>query len=172
MQARQVMSFLAATADVAQCAECAAHMGASAARAEAFKSEILQQREDCRNLLGNTTLLYLSEGDRYALVPRAWLAQWRRWIWSSPWKEQGALSIGRAPAGNAPPAVARPPPLAMAIAEFTTSVNGERRLLTELPPLKAHRGDKWCQVQPRSPPNNHQHHHKLTQAAAYASARY
>jgi hypothetical protein len=142
VQARVVLEFWAATAAKQQCAECAVLMDDSAERADEFRSLVLTQREECKGLLGNTTLLFLKPNERYALVPRAWLAQWRRWISSSPWKEQSALAVARAGTAAAARGVES---LTSALSEYTVKVDGELRMLLDLPPLKAHR-EKWCQV--------------------------
>jgi hypothetical protein len=125
-------------------------MGDCVEKEDAFKAAVLEEREACRNLLGTTTLLFLQDGERYALVPRVWLSHWRRWIASSPWKEQGGLKAARAAVSGGVPAsgtingsgIAG---LTEALRDHTTSVDGKLRLLQHVPELKAHR-DKWCQV--------------------------
>ena len=147
----RVLEFPAADAELAQCTECAALMGGVEQAADNFKQRVLNERAECHSLLGNTTLLFLKEGERYALAPRTWLAQWRRWVSSSPWKEQGALAVARAGFGEAgmgdDGALRRGglEGLTDAMAEFTVHVDGELRLLLNMPPLKSYR-DKWCQV--------------------------
>ena len=153
VQARRVMEFPAADADACECAECAVLMGACAEKEGAYKSAILAERVACRELLGTTTLLYLHPGERYALVPRAWLALWRRWIGSSPWKDQGGLRAARAgAAGGGAAAAGEAPPrgvvgLTEALREYTVVVDGELRMLQHLPALRPHRADsRWSQV--------------------------
>jgi hypothetical protein len=145
LQARSVLEFPAAQAASCECAECAIAMGDCAEKEDALKAAVLEEREACRNLLGTSTLLFLQHGERYALVPRVWLSHWRRWIASSPWKEQGGLKAARATGGAVAVIGGGVVGLTEALREHTMVVDGELRLLQHVPELKAHR-DKWCQV--------------------------
>jgi hypothetical protein len=157
VQSRTVMEFPADAIAHLECGHCAVQMGEVEESTGKYKEQILAERDACRRLLAQTTLLFLRPEQRYALAPRAWLARWRRFVNSSPWKEQGALAVARnglavkdGPGGAGPAPAAQKAALELesltqAMAEFTVHVDGELRLLQHPPPLKAHR-EKWCQV--------------------------
>ena len=178
MQGQQrILHFAADAAPELECQQCAALMGECDERADGFKQRVLAEKRACQAIVAGNPQLYLQPGTQYALAPRQWLARWRSWINSSPWKQQGALAVARGGGGaaTAAGAVAGPPEaagagegdaaggagsgappevtgvglqcLTEAMNEVVVWRDREPRLLVHLPILKSHRG-RWCQVRP------------------------